>query len=207
MRILLALLASLLLSNTVYAAEKFLEEMTAKALAAGDSAVVIKALKREVASGNVVAAMELGLMYRDGKGVAVDYGQARKYLMRGAETDLVRLWYKLGLPEAQYALAVMFRDGVGGKADASAAAFWFEEAAELGHVESQRVLAQMYSRGAGVKPDPERAFIWSSIAQKALDGAQKQEMEQLRDAAQKQLEPKRLARATHTVETWKRKIS
>jgi len=207
MRIFITVLAAFLLSNSVHAAEKFLEEMTAKALARGDSAAVVKELKQEVSCGNVVAAMELGLMYRDGKGVAVDHVQARKYLTRAAETHLIRLWYKLGLPDAQYALAVMLRDGVGGKADATAAASWFEEAAELGHVDSQRVLAQMYSRGAGLKPDPERAFIWSSIAIKALDGSQKQEMEQLRDAVQKQLEPKRLARATHTVETWKRKIS
>lgn len=207
MRILLTLLASLLLSNSAFAAENFLEDMTAKALAAGDSKAIVKALKREVGSGNVVAAMELGLMYRDGKGVAVDYGQARKYLTRAAETDLVRLWYKLGLPKAQYALAVMLRDGVGGKADAPAAAFWFEQAAELGHVHSQRMLAQMYFNGAGVKRNPERAFFWSSIAARSLDAAEKREMEQIHDAAQKQLEPKQLARATHSVETWKRRTS
>lgn len=207
MRIFISVLAALLLSNSVHAAEKFLEEMTAKALARGDSAAVVKELKQEVSCGNVVAAMELGLMYRDGKGVAVDHVQARKYLSRAAETNLIRLWYKLGLPAAQYALAVMLRDGVGGKADATAAALWFEEAAELGHVESQRVLARMYVKGAGVTPDPERAFIWSSIAARSLDATEKQEMEQIRDAAQKQLEPKRLARATHSVEIWKRRIS
>lgn len=207
MRTFLTLILVALLSTSVHAAEQFLEDMTAKALAAGDSAAVVKALKREVSSGNVIAAMELGFMYRDGKGVAADYGQARHYLTRAAETNLVRLWYKLGVPKAQYALAVMYRDGVGGKADGAAAASWFEEAAELGHVDSQRMLAQLYSRGTGVKSDPERAFIWSSIAARALDAEQKQEMEQIRDAAQKQLEPKRLARATHSVETWKRRIS
>ena len=207
MKVLISLLATLVLSNSVHAAEKFLEEMTAKALARGDAAAVVKELKQQVSCGNVVAAMELGLMYRDGRGVAVDHVQARKYLTRAAETDLIRLWYKLGLREAQYVLAVMFRDGVGGKADASIAAFWFEEAAELGHVHSQRILAQMYFTGASIKPDPERAFFWSSIASRALDASEKQEMEQIRDAAQKQLEPKRLARATHSVESWKRKVS
>ena len=207
MRILVTLFAALLLSISAHAQDRLLEEMTAKALASGDPAIVVKALKSEISAGNVIAAMELGLMYRDGKGVAVDFPKARKYLRRAAETDLVRLWYKLGVPQAQYALGIMYRDGVGGKADAAAAVSWFEEAAELGHVQSQRMLAQMYSTGAGVKPNPERAFIWSSIATRALDAAEKQEMEQIRDAAQKQLEPKRLARATHSVETWKRKIS
>ena len=207
MRTVIALLAALVLAHSAHAADKFLEEHTARALAAGNPADVVRALEVEVSRGNVIAALELGLMYRDGKGVAADHVQARKYLTRAAETDLIRLWYKLGLPAAQYNLAVMLRDGVGGKADATAAAFWFEEAAELGHVESQRVLARMYVKGAGVTPDPERAFFWSSIAAKSLDATEKMEMEQIRDTAQKQLEPRRLARATHSVETWKRKIS
>ena len=207
MRTVVTLLAALVFAHSAHAAEKFLEEQTARARAAGDPAAVVDALETQVSRSNVIAALELGLMYRDGKGVAADHVQARKYLTRAAETDLIRLWYKLGLPAAQYNLAVMLRDGVGGKADATAAAFWFEEAAELGHVESQRVLARMYVKGAGVTPDPERAFFWSSIAAKSLDATEKMEMEQIRDTAQKQLEPRRLARATHSVETWKRKIS
>lgn len=205
MRTVLTLLAAFALASSAHAAEKFLEEHTAKALAAGEPAAVVDALEREVSRNNVIAALELGRMYRDGKGVAVDYAKARRFLKLSAETDLVRLWYKFGVPEAQYALGVMLRDGVGGKADASSAAAWFEQAAELNHVPSQRALAQMYFKGKG--RDPERAFIWSSIAARSLTAAEKEEMDQIRDLSQKEMKPQQLARAGVVVGAWKPKAS
>jgi TPR repeat protein len=207
MRIVTTLLAALVLSHSAHAAEKFLEQHTAQALAAGNPAAVVRALEREVSRSNVIAALELGLMYRDGKGVAVDYAKARKFLKRAAAMDEIRMWYKRGVPDAQYALAVMLRDGVGAKTDGSGAASWFEEAAEAGHAQSQRALAQMYFKGSGVSRDLERAFIWSSIAARSLEGAEKQEMEQIHDLSQKELEPRRLARAEAVVGAWKPKAS
>jgi TPR repeat protein len=207
MRIILTVLAALALSHSAHAAEKFLEEVTAKARAAGEPAAVVRALGKEASRGNVIAALELGLMYRDGKGIPVDFARARRFLKRAAETDEVRLWYKAGVPAAQYALAVMLRDGVGGKADGSKAASWFEQAAELNDVQSQRALAQLYFKGTGVKRDPERAFIWSSIAARMLEAAEKEEMERIRDLAQKELEPQRLARAGIVVGAWKPRAS
>jgi hypothetical protein len=137
----------------------------------------------------------------------VDYAKARKFLKRAARMDLVRLWYKLGVPEAQYALGVMLRDGLGGTADASSASAWFEEAAELNHAPAQRALAQMYFKGAGVARDPERAFIWASIAARSLEAAEKAEMEQMRDALQKELQPQQLGRAEHVITAWKPRVS
>ena len=208
MRTVVTLLAALVLSCTAHAAEKkFLDEQTARALQAGDSAAIVQALEREVSRSNVLAALELGLMYRDGKDVAVDSAKARKFLKLAAETDLVRMWYKLGVPAAQYALAVMLRDGVGGKANPSSAAAWFEEAAEQNDAEAQRALAQMYFRGAGVGRDPERAFVWSSIAARSLEGEDKEQMEQIRDLSQKELKPQQLARAGIAVGAWKPRTS
>jgi TPR repeat protein len=207
MRIVLTLLAALALASSAHAAEKFLEEHTAHALAAGDPAAIVHALEREVSRNNVIAALEFGRMYRDGKVVAADYAKARRFLKLAARTGLVRLWYKLGVPEAQYALAVMLRDGVGGKADASSASAWFEEAAELNHVQSQRALARMYFKGAGVRRDPERAFVWSSIAARSLEAAEKEEMERIHDALQKELKPQQLARARHMMSAWKPRVS
>lgn len=207
MKLLVTLIAALALAHNANAAEKFLEEMTAKALTAGEPAAVAKALEREVYRGNVVAALELGRMYRDGKGIPADHAKARKMLNRAAEADEIRLFYKLGVPEAKYSLAVMLRDGIGGKPDPSGARAWFEEAAELGHAQSQRTLAQMYFNGTGVTRNPERAFIWSSIAANSLTALEKEEMEQIRSLAQKQLEPQQLARAGNLVSTWKPKPS
>lgn len=207
MRTVLTLLAAFALASSAHAAEKFLEEHTTRALAAGDPAAVVHALEREVSRSNVIAALELGLMYRDGKGVAVDHAKARKFLKIAAQTDLVRMWYKLGVPAAQYALAVMLRDGVGGKASGASAAAWFEEAAELNDAQAQRALAQMYFKGAGVNRDPERAFVWSSIAARSLEGAEKEEMERIHDLSQKELKPQQLSRAGIVVSAWKPKAS
>jgi len=205
MRTVVTLVAALVLSHSAYGAEKFLEEHTALALKAGNPAAVVDALEGQVSRNNVIAALELGRMYRDGKVVAVDYAKARKFLKAAAQTDLVRLWYKFGVPEAQYELGVMLRDGVGGKADGASAAAWFEEAAELNYSQAQRALAQMYFKGAGVKHDPERAFVWSSIAARSLEGKDKEQMEQLRDLSQKELKPQQLARAGVVVGAWKPK--
>lgn len=207
MRIVVTLLALLALSPGAQAAEKFLEEVTAKARAAGEPAAVVRALEKEVSRANVIAALELGLMYRDGKGTPVDYAKARRFLKRAAQVDLVRMWYKLGVPAAQYALGVMLRDGVGGKADLQGAAAWFEEAAELNHVQAQRALAQLYFRSTGARHDPERAFIWSSIAARSLEAAEKEEMEQVRNLSRKELKPQQLARAGNAISAWKPKAS
>lgn len=207
MRTVVTLVAALVLSLSAHAAEKFLEQHTARALAAGNPAAIVDALEREVSRNNVIAALELGRMYRDGKGVAVDYAKARRFLKFAAQTDLMRLWYKLGVADAQYALGVMLRDGVGGKADPQGAAAWFEEAAELNHVQAQRALAQLYFRSTGARHDPERAFIWSSIAARSLETAEKEEMEQIRNLSQKELKPQQLARAGSAIGAWKPKAS
>lgn len=203
MRILFAVLALLALANNAYAAENVLAQDTSKALAAGEPAAVVKALDKQIYRGNIVAAEQLGLMYRDGKGVPQDYRKARKLLKTAAEPNEVRIWYKRGMPDAQYALAVMFRDGLGGKADPSGAEFWFKEAAEHGRAQAQLALAQMYIKGAGIKRNPERAFIWSSIAATLLSEAAQKDAVEIRDEAQKQLAPTRLASAGKLISTWK----
>jgi TPR repeat protein len=203
MRIVVAALASLALAHGAYAAENVLLEDTNKALAAGNPAAVLMHLEKLIGRGNIVAAQRLGLMYRDGKGVPQDYGKARKLLKIASEPDLIRIWYKRGVPDAQYALAVMFRDGIGGKADASRAEFWFNEAAEQGRPQAQLALARMYFKGEGIKRDPERAFFWSSIAAASLTEPAQKEAVAIRDEAQKQLAPTQLAGAGKLISSWK----
>ena len=198
-----ALVAAFLQSQNAIGADKFLENETAKALAAGNPVARVKALDDLVDADNVVAATELGLIYRHGKDVPRDYAKARKYLKIAATPNLVRMWHKYGFPKAQYALAVMLRDGVGGKADASAAVSWFERAAEQNYQQAQLELAQMYFNGTGIKRDPERAFIWASIAEPWASGEAQKEMDRIRDLSQKQLKPGQLAKAGALVKTWK----
>jgi len=204
---LVAASAAAVLSYHAYAAENVLQEYAAKALEAGDPAAVVMALKKEVGRGNVIAAQQLGLMYRDGNRVAKDAVQARKYLRRAAESDPIRYYYKLGLPESQHALAEMLRDGVGGRADAAAAISWFEEAAEQGYAQAQLAAANMYMKGAGIGKSAERAFFWSSLAAHRLTDTAQKEAEQLRDLAQKEIEPAQLTKSKFLVDDWKPRAS
>lgn len=195
------------LSLHANAAENVLVENAAKALEAGDPATVLKALNKEVSRNNVIAALRLGLMLRDGGLVGKDPVQARKYLKLAAESDPIRFYYKLGLPEAQIALAEMLRDGVGGRADPAAAIAWFEEAAEQGYGPAQLAAAKLYIKGTGIRQNAERAFFWASIAALRLSESAQKEAEQLRDLAQKQLAPAQLTRSKFQVDDWKPKAS
>lgn len=203
MKYLIAILAALVFVGNASAAENDFRQTTDKALAKGDPAAVVKALEKESYRGNLVASQELGLMYRDGRIVAQDGAKARKYLKIAAQENGTRLWHRRGLADAQFALAVMLRDGAGGKPDASAARTWFEEAAEQGHAQAQLALAHMYLKGAGVSRDLERGFFWSSIAATQLTEVAQKEAEQLRDQSRGELQPRQLAKATGQVEAWK----
>ncbi len=200
MRTLIAAFAALILSHGAHANE--LKTAADKALAAGEPATVLKALDKEIYRGNIVAAYQLGLIYHEGKLLARDDAKARKWLKMAAERNDVRMWFKLGIADAQYALGSLLRDGHGGKADPAAAASWFELAAQQGHAQAQLALAQIDSKSAGGKSNPERAFIWSSIAEKNLSDAAQKEAEQIRDAARKQIEPKRLANVEALISNW-----
>jgi len=203
MRFFAAAVAAWVLSSGAWAQDNDFRLTTDKALAAGSPEAVVKALDREIFRGNLIAALELGLMYRDGKVVPQDSVKARKFLKIASSTNLNRIWYGRGLPEAQYALAVMYQSGAGGKADPSAAESSYLEAAEKGEVRSQLALAQMYFNGAGIARDLERAFFWSSIAAASLTDAAQKEAEQIRDRSQQQLEPRKLAKEKALVDGWK----
>lgn len=205
MKALFAILAALALSNGAWAAENDFREATDRALAKGEPGVVLKAMEKEVYRGNLVAAQELGLMYRDGRIIAQDGVKARKYLKIAAEENGTRLWYRRGLADAQYALGLLLRDGVGGKPDAAAARSWFEDAAEQGHGQAQLALAQMYAKGSGVSRDPEQAFIWSSIAATLLTESVQKEAEQVRDQTRSELKPNQMAKAATFINAWKPK--
>jgi HEAT repeat protein/WD40 repeat protein len=65
-----------------------------------------------------------------------------------------------GVAEAQFALAVQYRDGVGTPPDIAAAASWFQKAAEQNHAEAQRHLGILHRQGRGVPQDDHLAEQW-----------------------------------------------
>ena len=111
MKTLLVALATLLFSLNASADEY--QAAADKALAAGEPAAILKALEKEIYRSNLIAARHLGFLYRDGKHVNQDYVKARKWLEVAATHDWKRFKHKRGLADAQYALGMMLRDGVG----------------------------------------------------------------------------------------------
>jgi len=200
MKTILVALATFLLSLSA-AAEDY-QIAVNKALAAGDTAAIVKALEKEIFRGNIVAAQHLGLLYRDGKQVKQDYALARKWLEVAATYDWKRMKHKRGLADAQYALGMMLRDGVGASPDIKQAAHWLNQAADQGDAQAQLTLAKLHMDGKGIKQDIEQAFVWASIAANWLTEAAKTEAELLRDLAQKQLNAKQLEKAEKLVSAW-----
>ena len=68
--------------------------------------------------------------------------------------------------EAQSALGVMFRSGIGVPKDYKEAAKWFRKAAEQGYAEAQLRLGSMFQSGIGVPEDDREAVKWYQKAAK-----------------------------------------
>lgn len=103
------------------------------------------------------AQRNLAHLYRQGLGVAQDFGEAARWYRRAAY---------LGLAGAQANLGAMYLRGQGVAEDPEEAAYWFERAAVAGHVLAQYNLGLMYSRGLGVRQSKPRALAWLYLAAK-----------------------------------------
>lgn len=129
---------------------------------------VVAQLEREVNFGNILAAYQLGLKYRDGKDVPKDPERALEYFESAGKRWVARYRYKLGLPEAQYAAGLMHLNGEGTDRDPEAAAKWLRRAAEQGHGRAQLRLAEIYVSDS-VPVDKAQAFFWATLAQGYFD--------------------------------------
>jgi adenylate cyclase len=69
-----------------------------------------------------------------------------------------------GLPEAQYKLGKVYRDGTGVPEDQREAAKWFLRAAEQGYAKAQRHLGTRYATGEGIEQDIVSAIMWLTLA-------------------------------------------
>jgi TPR repeat protein len=78
--------------------------------------------------------VNLGYMYREGKGVPTDTMKAFLYFRQAAEQ---------GNAEAQYNLGYMYRDGVGVAIDKTRAIEWYKKAASQGHTAAKDIIRSM----------------------------------------------------------------
>ena len=74
-----------------------------------------------------------------------------------------------GDPDAQYHLARLLLDGVGGPKDPRQAARWLNLAADKGHPPAQAVLGHMLASGGGVPKQPARGLALLSLAKGAAE--------------------------------------
>lgn len=195
-----ATLAFLVLSLPVRA--DHFQDRVDEALALTDTKETVERLEVETSRGNVRAAYQLGLMYRDGERVGKDPAAAREWLEKAAEGNWMRYRFKLGLDDAQYALGMLLVDGVGGAAQPAQGAEWLERAANQGHVEAQLALAELFFNGRGVDRDPERAWLWAKVAVDRLSGDALTRAEGVLAGATQQMSAQQKAAAEAAAEQW-----
>ena len=133
--------------------------------------------------GRAAAQNNLGVLYAEGRGVAMDESEAVQWYRRAA--------YE-GLPVAQFNLGVMYADGRGVAQNEAEAAQWYRRAAKQDNDLAQHSLGVMYAEGRGVLKDSVLAHMWFNIA--GANGNQRARMP--RDALEEELTRAEIGRAT-----------
>ncbi len=108
--------------------------------------------RKSAEQGNVLAQYALGLMYRDGVGVARDPAQAFAWFHKAADQ---------GNADAQLNTAAMYANGIGVAKDDAQANVWYRKAAEQGNANAEGALGwRYYSGDYGLPQDYEQALDW-----------------------------------------------
>ncbi|MBI1208890.1 MAG: hypothetical protein GC191_16590 [Azospirillum sp.] len=126
-----------------------------EAYARGDHVIAVQWYRAAADKGNTPAQVILGWLYRNGDGVAQDYGEALRWF---------RLAALLGNAGAEYSLGTLYEHGRGVAADAAEAARWYRKAASRGNAQAQNNLGWLYQNGRGVPQDFAEAARWYRLA-------------------------------------------
>lgn len=137
--------------------------------------------------GNAAAQSNLGILYRDGRGVRQNYAESAKWFRKSAEQGFAPAqldlgvayerglgvkrndveagkWYrkaaKQGNRRAQFNIGIMYRAGRGVKRDYAQSVAWFRKSAEQGFARAQNALGWAYQNGFGVKRNYAHALEW-----------------------------------------------
>ncbi|UQB42889.1 SEL1-like repeat protein [Thiomicrospira microaerophila] len=102
--------------------------------------------------------------------VYADFDEGQKEFMAGNYEQSCRAYKDSALSgdsRSQFSLALMcYEVGLGATQDYEKAAYWFEKAAQQGHIESKNSLALLYESGNGVDQDYQKAIYWYEQAAK-----------------------------------------
>jgi TPR repeat protein len=108
-------------------------------------------LQKQADSGDADAQFDLGVMYRDGKGVPKDATKAMEWLQKAAA---------LGNAKAHLYVGGLYYDGKDVPKDLAKAVEWFQKAAALGNADAQYILGDMYHGGEGMPKNTAKAIEW-----------------------------------------------
>ena len=224
-----AVLALALLAGAAPAAAGPWEDAL-EALVRRDYAAALAILQPLAEQGDALAQGQLGVMYAEGRGVAMDEREAARWYRLAAEQgvalaqfnlgnmyrtgsgvakddqEAVR-WYRLaaeqGYADAQFNLGVAYANGHGVTKDEREAVRWYRLAAEQGLAEAQHNLGGMYFLGQGVTQDTVRAYMWFNLA--AAQGREK--AGELRELIAKEMTRAQIAEAQRLSSNWRPKAS
>ena len=142
--------------------------------------------------GDSGAQYNLGVMYRDGRGVPQDYAEAGEWFLKAAEQ---------GIAAAQFNIGVMYAGGEGVPQNHTEAVEWFYLVAEQGYGSAQFTLGLMYGIGKGVPKDNVPVHMWLTLA--AAQGHEK--AQKSREIAAKRMTPDQIAEAQRMAREWMEK--
>jgi len=183
-------------------------------------------LRMAALAGDPAAAFEIGNRWFEGRGVAANTAEAKKWFEAAYAAGSIPAAYRIGniyekgfgLPKdagearryytiaaeagnvkAMHNLAVLAAEGGDGKPDYALAARWFRIAADHNVRDSQYNLGVLYARGYGVEKNFAESYRWFALAgaQGDADSIKK------RDAIAQNLDPQALATVKVAVREWK----
>lgn len=173
----------------------------------GVSAEDIELLKKAAAAGNPEAQHQLGMLYANGTGVALDYSQAFEWVEKAASQNhpqalrtlawlyangfgieqndekaqqLILQLAEAGDAKDQYFLASLYHSGLYGmKPDSKQMIHWYYQSAQQHYARAQYALAKIIMKGVDIAPNDEMVFQWLSLA--SINGHEKagEELKQL----------------------------
>ena len=110
---------------------------------------------RNLSQTDATVQNNIGIMYKNGQGVARNMPLAAQWLARSAAN---------GSSLGQNNLGGLYREGKGVPRDYPKAAQWFAASAAQGNTAAMYNLGLMYELGQGMKAEPFHAYMWYALA-------------------------------------------
>jgi|Laugrefa1bdmlbdn_1035148.scaffolds.fasta_scaffold01728_7 class 3 adenylate cyclase len=149
----------------------------------------MKGLMLQALQGDLGASYQLGYIYENGEGVAVNETEAIRWYTKAATN---------GSPESQFNLAMMMEQGRGCPVNLRKAFYWYEKAANQGDIEAQFNLGVCLTSGKGCDVDIVQAHMWFSLAARKGDS----DSISNRDILLKRLKPEQVVQSKQLVTDW-----